>query len=298
MTRRTLLPVLLVAFLASTLPSAVRADGPMPGQPRPTGSNKTPESSEVFVTSAPSGVTIFISLTSTRPGRPGIPSASEVVAGPVTPVCTAAPLNLGNSTPGWIGEGLLLNPGTTPWGVSCTDGSFTIAWVPVDAAGPPDVVVADPGEAPVDPAELAASVLGVVPLPDVMLGASPAVGLVALPSWFWVDGYGGEHLTGSRTLGAITVDVEVAPREYRWDFGDGGRLTTTSLGRRYPAESDVQHVYEASAPSARGFSLRLEIEWDARYRVNGGAWVPLAPVIRGYRQDYPVTQVQSVLTSR
>ena len=274
----------------------VLGEAPVPGQPRPTGSNKTPEHSNVLVVSDSAGVTIFISLTVTRPGTPGTAPSTDELTQSAEPTCSATPINLGNSSPAWLREGVLLNPGTTPWGVTCSDGSFAVAWVPVDAPGAPDVVVTVPGEPPVDPVALASAVLGVVPLPELTLGTNPAVGLVALPSWFWIDGYDGEPLTGSQTLGGVTVEVEVVPREYRWAFGDGGSLATTSPGQPYPAMSDVQHVYETAAPA--GAVLELEVTWDARYRVNGGAWSPLGPVSRRYMQRYPVAQLQSVLTSR
>ncbi|RJQ12102.1 MAG: hypothetical protein C4558_02330 [Dehalococcoidia bacterium] len=207
-------------------------------------------------------------------------------------------MNIGNAAAGWVREGLQANPDTVPWTVNCDTGYFGIAWVPVNAPGTPSVVVTEPGAPPVDPIALAASVLGTVPLPPITVGASPGVGLVAMPSWFWVDGYDGSPLRGSRTLGLVTVEVEITPESYRWTFGDGISLETTSLGQPYPIESDVQHLYERSSLSTGGtYDLRLEITFSARYRVNGGAWLPLAPVTQTYARDYPVRQLQSVLTS-
>jgi hypothetical protein len=207
-------------------------------------------------------------------------------------------MNIGNASAGWVRDGLAANPDTVPWTVSCNNGYFGIAWVPANAPGTPAVVITNPGSPAVDPIALAASVLGTVPLPPITVGASPGVGLVAMPSWFWVGGYDGSPLRGSRTLGLVTVDVEITPSRYRWIFGDGGAIDTVSLGRPYPTESDIQHVYERSLPSAGGvFNLRLEITFSARYRVNGGAWIPLDPITQVYMRAYPVRQLQSVLTS-
>ena len=76
------------------------------------------------------------------------------------------------------------------------------------------------------------------------------------------------------------------------------RSTQRRSGSPYPIESDIKHVYERSSPVAGGvYDLRLEITFSARYRVNGGAWVPLAPITQAYTREYPVRQVQSVLTS-
>jgi hypothetical protein len=143
-----------------------------------------------------------------------------------------------------------------------------------------------------------ASVLGIVPLPPVQVGANPDIGLVAMPAWFWVDGYDGSTLRGSRTLGLITIEVEITPTGYRWSFGDGAVIETLSLGRPYPVESDLQHTYEQSSLSTGGsFDVGLDLTFSARYRVNSGPWLPLEPVVQSYTRAYPVQQLQSVLTS-
>ena len=43
--------------------------------------------------------------------------------------------------------------------------------------------------------------------------------------------------------------------------------------------------------------MRLEITWEARYRENGGSWLPLDPITSGYSRAYAVRQLQSVLTA-
>jgi hypothetical protein len=45
------------------------------------------------------------------------------------------------------------------------------------------------------------------------------------------------------------------------------------------------------------FNSQLDITFAARFRVNGGAWQPLAPVVQTYSRAYPVQQLQSVLTT-
>lgn len=289
----------LVALVLSALPMSVaNADGPTPGEGRASGGNKIPGSASVSVTSSDRGVTIFISIVETLPGQPAAPGSTQVVNGPAAPSCAVTPMNIGSASAGWVRDGLAANPDTVPWTVSCNNGYFGIAWVPANAPGTPAVVITNPGSPAVDPVALAASVLGTVPLPPITVGASPGVGLVAMPSWFWVGGYDGSPLRGSRTLGLVTVEVEITPSRYRWIFGDGGAIDTASLGRPYPTESDIQHVYERSSPSASGvFDLRLEITFSARYRVNGGAWIPLDAITQVYMRSYPVRQLQSVLTS-
>ena len=136
-----------------------------------------------------------------------------------------------------------------------------------------------------------------MPLPPIGIGANPQVGLVALPAWFWVRGYDGATLRGSESLGRSTVEVEITPAGYRWSFGDGAALETHSLGRAYPAESDLRHAYEQSSLGAGGtFAVVLEITFSARYRENGGPWLPLTPIVKSYTRAYAVQQLQSVLT--
>lgn len=275
--------------------SAALADGPEPYNPDPGAPTTT---SSVSVVSTATGVTIVISMSATTPGTPDTPGSQQTISSPSGPSCTATAMNIGYASANWVREGAAENPGTTPWGVNCNNGYFGVAWVPVDAPGAPDVVVNTAPTAGVDPAAIAASVLGIVPLPPIAVGANPGVGLVALPSWFWVDGYDGSTLRGSRSLGLIVVEVEITPERYDWSFGDGATLQTTSLGRPYPEVSDIRHVYEQSSLNAGGqYQVRLDITFRARYRANGGAWQPLAPIVQPFTRLYAVQQLQSVLTS-
>ena len=250
------------------------------------------------VVSGPAGVTIYISMVELGPGNAGGPGDDEPISVTEGPTCTATAVNVGNASVGWVLEGLEEHPGTLPWGVNCDNGYFGIAWVPTDAPAAPDIVVGEPPIPAVDAATVQASVLGIVPLPPIEVGANPDVGLVAMPAWFWVDGYDGSTLRGSRSLGLTTIEAEITPAGYHWTFGDGATLDTSSLGRPYPLPSDLQHTYEQSSLIAGGaFEVRLDITFDARYRVNGGPWLPLAPVVQTYTRDYPVQQLQAVLTS-
>jgi hypothetical protein len=111
--------------------------------------------------------------------------------------------------------------------------------------------------ASVDPGAIAAELLGSLSLPSLRLDMNPRLGLVAVPTWFWVEGYGGEVIPLSMSLEvpheectlsidrdargdvildgagepqitpqctttseAIGVEVRAWPSSYRWDFGD------------------------------------------------------------------------------
>ncbi|MEX2154433.1 MAG: hypothetical protein WD825_13920 [Gemmatimonadaceae bacterium] len=284
-------------------PSSTHAEPPTPGSgygPRPN----RPTVVETNVVATAGGVTIFIGVTTTIPGTPGAPGSTEIVNVPAAPVCTATVPNIGYNSS--FARQLPEHPGELPWVVTCDNGLFTIVWIPVNGPGVTEIVVQTLPEPPTDPRSMAQSLFGMVPLPPVAVGANPDTGLVALPSWFWVDGYGGETLYGSETLGDTTVDVEITPQRYDWSFGDGAALSTESLGRRYPLQSDIQHSYERSLTA----DVRLEITFGGRYRVTTieddgeggfmvvvGPWEALAPMVRSWTTPYPVRQLQSVLTA-
>jgi hypothetical protein len=285
-------------LFAVVVVAAAHANPPQPGGSFTPMPDLPVGSVDIDVVSGPDGVTIYISVVGLTPGNDGAPGGDDPVEGTEGPSCTATPMNIGNSSIGWVREGLLEHPDAVPWWVVCDNGYTGVAWVPVDAPAVPDVVVGAPPAPAVDPAAIAASLLDTVPLPPIEVGANPGVGLVAMPVWFWVEGYDGSTLSGARTLGAITVEVEITPTGTQWSFGDGAVLETSSLGQPYPTESDLRHTYEQSSQIAGGtFTVQLDITFDARYRVNGGPWLPLAPVMQTFTRDYPVQQLQSVLTS-
>lgn len=170
--------------------------------------------------------------------------------------------------------------------------------------------------------EVAVDILHEVPLPNLQVRMSPAIGLVALPSWYWLEGAGGATeswrivelppLVGPdvpfdavpaadpRRAGTVLrVDVRVWPARYTWSFGDGASVTTHSTGRRYPEQSDIQHVYERSSlRSPGGYAVRVDVEYAAEFRVNGGPPQALPATSRTYGAAYRVQEIQSVLTRR
>ncbi|HET7767565.1 MAG TPA: hypothetical protein VFN74_02250 [Chloroflexota bacterium] len=175
----------------------------------------------------------------------------------------------------------------------------------------------------IPPREIAIDILEHVPLPGGSVRASPGVGLVALPAWFWVEGYDGRPFGSRRVvdvpaeIGAevplsvvpaadprrwpstLTIEVRIWPTRYEWDFGDGGRLTTSSLGRPFPEVSDVRHTYgRSSLERAGGYAVRLAIEFASEFSVNGGPPQPLAATQRTYETAYRVQEIQSVLAAR
>lgn len=176
---------------------------------------------------------------------------------------------------------------------------------------PPDVRPGGGGGP--DPYSVALDILAHIPLPDMRIRMNPTLGLVALRSWYWVEGYGGQPFGESRTVTippanpldpndrgiSFTVEVRVWPSRYEWSFGDGKGFTTSSLGKSYPAESDIQHTYEHSSLAyPGGFPVRMTAEFAAEFRVNGGGPQGLPPVRRTYESAFRVQEIQPVLVQR
>lgn len=249
-------------------------------------------------------------------------------------VYSLEPVNLGSPSTapgGWFQEGQQRYPNSTPM-IFSVDGVFQgIVWVPNTSSGSntnwgtPPANSAPPGGngASTNPSEVALDLFGHVPMPDIQLRANPALGLVALPGWFWVEGYDGSPFGASRTVvvppevgdnvpltvvpaddprrqpTSFTVSVRVWPARYEWRFGDGGGLVATSLGRPYPGESEIKHAYERSSlQHPDGFPVSLTVEFAAEFSVDGGGGQGLPSIIRTYELGYRVQEIQSVLTGR
>lgn len=284
-------------FLLS--PAVVHADDPQPGSPATPQGNLPTRVTVARVQSGPNGIIIFIRVTESQPGgamRPTTGSGSSPGSG--GPVCSAQPAIIGNASRSWFEAGAATHPDQVPYALYCDGGFQGIVWLPATANPSTVRVTTDPGGS-VDPRSLAQNLLDSIQLPEITIGVNPGTGLVALTSWFWVEGYDGTPITRSASLGGVTVEVELTPTRYHWTFGDGADMTTTSLGRRYPAESDLKHTYEQSSLRAGGaYTVTLEVTFTVQVRVNDGTSFTLAPITRSFTSAYPVQQAQSVLTGR
>jgi hypothetical protein len=289
--------VMIVGMVSVTLLRPAHAQVPAPGAPGTPGTNK-PTVAISHVQSGPDGVVIVIRTEEGQPGRTSAPT-SDARSASGAPACNVQPVNIGNaSSTGWFGMQAPQHPGQVPYGVYCNGALQGIVWVPVETSATGVQVVTDPGET-VDPVSVAMSLLDQIQLPEMRIRFNPETGLVALASWFWVEGYDGAPIRRAATLGPITVEVEVTPSSYRWSFGDGISVETASLGKPFPKESDLRHTYERTSLGAGGaYQITVEISFAVQFRVNGGPWQPLAPIARSLSAPYPVQQAQSVLTGR
>lgn len=129
------------------------------------------------------------------------------------------------------------------------------------------------------------------------VGANPSsTGLTGLASWFWLAP-APAATTVDETIGGRSYRVVMTPGGVAWDFGDGSS-TVADAGAAYPAESDVQHVYEAS--SRAGYPVSATLSWTVNWYVQtAGGWsgpYPMAPVASAASGlTYPVEQAQPEL---
>jgi hypothetical protein len=130
------------------------------------------------------------------------------------------------------------------------------AFLPPNALGGlPCVEV--PREGSIDPRSLALALEAAVPPPELKIGMNPRLGMVAVPTWFWVEGYDGGDVSAAQTIleaheecrfvivrddlgrpilaadlrpqlrrecevrtSTFTVEVRLWPNHFAWDFGD------------------------------------------------------------------------------
>jgi hypothetical protein len=157
-----------------------------------------------------------------------------------------------------------------------------------------DTVWLRPQQFGVDPAAIAEQLVRDLPYPAATVGANPSGrGLTGLGSWFWVGGYSGAPIVDTVTQFGMTVTVEATPATTDWDFGDGTVGRDLGIGAPPPAPTTVTHVYEVrSRPTYR---VRALMRLDVRWRLDGGPWQALAPVVRTAVLDYPVVSSRAAL---
>lgn len=146
----------------------------------------------------------------------------------------------------------------------------------------------------VDPRDLAEQLLRDLPYPAASIGTNPKTrGLTGLETWFWVEGYTGAPIHDAVTEFGLRVEVEATPTSVSWDFADGTTANGLGLGAPPPARSTVVHTFENRARPA--FNLRALIVLSVRWRLNGGTWQDLDPVVRTAVRPYPVVESRAAL---
>jgi hypothetical protein len=120
-------------------------------------------------------------------------------------------------------------------------------------------------------------------------------GMVAIPTWFWVEGVPAEGVTATASIPGVTVTATASPGGVEYDFGDGTSLACQGTGTPYAegATSDCTHTYERAGT----YAITATILWTGTYTVNGGPPQPIeTAVARTATFDLAVNEAQAINT--
>jgi hypothetical protein len=289
--RRTLLLVAAAAAMA-LLPTRVAAEDP--GDPNDHGTvqigplNNGPVVSQGSGGYDPNGIT---AAASTKPSGSGTTSTE--------PTYTYSPVPY-NSIPGQViqnNNGVISNPAPSGIPVSACPAGQTGYYV-YDSNGNSlgIVCVPNPTDSLLPPTTpeiaLADQASSRQPWPALTLAINPRAGLTGLPSWFWLSGNAAMP-DAVASSGPLTVRVRARLAGVSWEFGDGLGYDSVDLGQSYPAQSDVQHLYQTDTYRlTNGYRVVAVLRYLVTYSVNGGSWNTLGVKTRPFSQQYLVYQLQ------
>jgi len=286
-------PVLVaVAILALMRPIGVWAEVPDQGQNTvgvgPTSSG--PTMSEGSAGYGSSGIQAAATSSTTVGGNSSpVEGGSSYQYRPVPYGVVSAP------APYYIDNNGVIVISPVGWQSACPSGQT--GYYVYDQNGNPVGMVCVANQAPAaspPPSQLAQQASSQQPWPNLVLGVTPGAGLTGLASWFWLGGGSPKMADATASAGGLTVTVRAALIDVAWDFGDGSRFDSgTDLGQAYPAQSNVQHVYQTDTYGRpAGYLLSASLTFSVKYSVNGGPWLDLGTKSKAYSRSYAVNQLQ------
>jgi hypothetical protein len=239
-------------------------------------------------------------------------SNSQTNVAPVAPIGAGTPPPSGgsditvqpipyNQVPGGAqtnGSGLIINNpmNTQPACPAGQTGFFVvvpagIALVQVQVVCVPIQVPPPPQATALSPLQLAQQASAKQPWPNLTVNVNPGVGLTGLPMWFWCAG-SPTMPDASASSGPLTVTVRATLADVTWEFGDGAG-SSGDLGRAFPAQSTIQHVYQTdSFGLTSGYPITVSVRWNVSFSVNGGPFSDLGFKTMDYSRSYVVEQLQ------
>ena len=167
--------------------------------------------------------------------------------------------------------------------------------------GPAEVSVADAeqgrrkrpaGPSPEQSSSLAADrAIALAAEPQLRL-APGRIGLTGLQSFFWLA-RAPQPITATAGAGGLIVTAEARPVQYRWSFGDGSEKVTEHSGRAWTERvpGDISHTYQTRG----AYDLEVEVIWESRWRIGGGAWQHLGYFSNSDTATYPVREMVALL---
>jgi hypothetical protein len=111
-------------------------------------------------------------------------------------------------------------------------------------------------------------------IPQHTISVNPAAdSMVAIDTWFWVDGGAVEPVSATASVPGVTVVATAEPGGVSFDLGDGTTLRCDDFGTPYApgATSTCTHAYEAAGT----YGITATILWRGSYTINGGAPIPI-----------------------
>lgn len=179
----------------------------------------------------------------------------------------------------------------------CADGTLDTAWVPV----------VEPGAPRVSAAELAQRATNRLPLPVPepqfeprrQSSAGPTT-LVAIPTWFFVDGW--RPVTQRTEAGATWAEVSAEPVTTTWWPGDGnGPVRCAGSGRAWSATASTAspctytYTRSSAAQPDNAYTARVVVTWRVSWRGSGGASGTLPLMERQSTFPVAVAERQTVI---
>lgn len=119
-------------------------------------------------------------------------------------------------------------------------------------------------------------------------------GVVAVPAYFWVDGYDGNPITETETIAGTTLVVTATLTSVEWDFGDGAAPVNGGLGQPWPERSDVRHSYRDASYVDRPYEVTATLWFQPTFTVGTDEAGALDPFPVELVTPYVVRDVQAV----
>lgn len=124
--------------------------------------------------------------------------------------------------------------------------------------------------------------------------------VTGLPTNFYTTG--GAHVVDGTLLG-FPAAVRFTPVTWRWSYGDGASLTTSTSGASWAAlgtnefdDTATSHVFTR----AGNYSIDLSVDYSAEYNLDGQGWAPIDGVVTvpANRLTATAGDAQTVLVAR
>ncbi len=88
------------------------------------------------------------------------------------------------------------------------------------------------------------------------------------------------------------VEVDAQPVGYAWKWGDGSGDHTSTAGVPYSASTDESAYVMHRYASPGTYTVNVDVNWTARFRVAGGPWQNLGTLTVARGQTAPITALE------